>query len=84
MNDVKFPIENVGFYGLTKELLTGLYMERSHLQKSWNIMQRIKKKSCKMMVNFDRFLNNQLKLQKSSLLVKLFIKIESGNLDNYI
>ena len=37
-----------------------------------------------MMVNFDRFLNNQLKLQKSSLLVKLFIKIESGNLDNYI
>ena len=37
-----------------------------------------------MMVNFDRFLNNQLKLQKSSALVKLFIKIESGNLDNYI
>ena len=30
------------------------------------------------------FLNNQLKLQKSSLLVKLFIKIESENLDNYI
>ena len=37
-----------------------------------------------MMVNFDRFLNNQLKLQKSSLLGKLFLKIESGNLDNYI
>ena len=43
MNDVKFPIENVGFYGLTKELLTGLYMERSYLQKNWNILQRIKK-----------------------------------------
>ena len=37
-----------------------------------------------MMVNFGRFLNNQLKLQKSSLLVKSFIKVESGNLYNYI
>ena len=37
-----------------------------------------------MIVSFDRFLNNQLKLQKSSLLVKLFIKIESENLNNYI
>ena len=43
MDDVKFPIENVGFYGLTKESLTGLYIERSHLQKNWNILQRIKK-----------------------------------------
>ena len=44
MNDVKFPIENVGFYRLTKVLLlTGLYMERSHLQNNWNILQRIKK-----------------------------------------
>ena len=43
MNNVKFLIENVGFYGLTKELLTGLCMERSHLQKNWNILQRIKK-----------------------------------------
>ena len=36
-----------------------------------------------MIVYFDRFLNNQLKLKKSSL-AKLFLKIESGNLDNYI
>ena len=43
MNDLKFPIENVGFYGLNKELLTGLYIERSHLLKNWNISQRIKK-----------------------------------------
>ena len=37
-----------------------------------------------MIVSFDRFSNNQLKLQKSSLFLKLFIKIESENLDNYI
>ena len=34
MKDVKVPIENVDFSGLTKVLLTGLYMERSHLQKT--------------------------------------------------
>ena len=28
MIDVKFLIENVGFYRLTKVLFTGLYMER--------------------------------------------------------
>ena len=43
MNDVKFPIENVGFYRLTKVLLTGLHMERSHLQNNLVILQRIKK-----------------------------------------
>ena len=43
MNDVKFPIENVGVYRLTKVLLTGLYMEHSHLQNNWNILQRTKK-----------------------------------------
>ena len=43
MNDVKFLIENVGFYRSTKVLLTGLYMERSHLQNNWNILQIIKK-----------------------------------------
>ena len=37
-----------------------------------------------MIVSSDRFLNNQLKLQKNSLLVKLFIKTENENLDNYI
>ena len=83
MNDVKFPIENVGFYRLTKVLLTGLYMECSLLQNIWNTLQRIKK-SCKMIVSFDRFLNNQLKLQKNCFFVTLFIKIESENLDNYI
>ena len=36
-----------------------------------------------MIVNFDRFLNNQLKLQKFSFFVKLFTKAESGNGDNY-
>ena len=83
MNDVKFPIENVGFYRLTKVLLTGLYMEHSHLQTT-GIFCKEQKKSCKMIVSFDRFLNNQLKLQKSCFFVKLFIKIESENLDNYI
>ena len=83
MNDIKFPIENIVLYRLIKVLLTGLHMERSHLQNNWNILQRIKK-SCKMIVSFDRFLNSQLKPQKSSLLVKLFLKIESKNLDNYI
>ena len=34
MKDVKVLIENVDFSGLTKVLLTGLYMERSHLQKT--------------------------------------------------
>ena len=43
MNDVKFLIENVGFYGLTKELRIRLYMERSHLQQNWNILQGIKR-----------------------------------------
>ena len=43
MNAVKFLIENVGFYRSTKVLLTGLYMERSHLQNNWNILQIIKK-----------------------------------------
>ena len=33
MKDAKIPIENVGFYELIKVLLTGLYMERSHLKK---------------------------------------------------
>ena len=28
MKDVKIPIENVGFSGLTKVLLTGFYMEQ--------------------------------------------------------
>ena len=51
MNDVNFPIENFGFYGLTKELLTGLYMERSHLQKNWDILQIIKK----ILQNDDKF-----------------------------
>ena len=37
-----------------------------------------------MIVSFDRFLNNQLKLQKCSLTAKLFIKIESEKLKNYI
>ena len=37
-----------------------------------------------MIVSFDRFLNNQLKLQKNCFFVTLFIKIESENLDNYI
>ena len=83
MNHVKFPIENVGLYRLTKVLLTELYMECSHLQNKWNILQRIKK-LCKMIVSFDNFLNNQLKLQKSSPFVKLFIKINSENVDNYL
>ena len=43
MNDVKFPIENVGFYRLTKVLLTGLHMKQSHLQNNLVILQRIKK-----------------------------------------
>ena len=47
MNNVKFPIENVGFYGLTKELLTGLYMERSHLQKKLEYFAKNKKNLAK-------------------------------------
>ena len=36
-----------------------------------------------MLVNFDRFLNSQLKLEKCTVFVKLFTKTESGNVDNY-
>ena len=34
MTFLKISIENVGFYGLTKVLHAGLYMERSHSQKT--------------------------------------------------